>query len=198
MQNWILRWLFGGILEIQAFLMLQNRILEALGAGAPSGRVPVESKAWNQSFIPIDSWNCLFMQTSNETLSTSTGKSLRAFQGEIKNSKDSRPWHGNQYCSVSHSLHLYSRSLQVSNSYKSGQSRHSQIKNLKMRSFLTLFVNFSTIGFVLSTKDFSRHHNNGYSNYVADDTVKISVSFYDFNTPSQEQFLPGILNYLYF
>ena len=67
-----------------------------------------------------------------------------------------------------------------------------------MRSFLTLFVNFSTIGFVLSTRDFSRHHNNGYSNYVADDTVKISVSFYDFNTPSQEQFLPGILNYLYF
>ena len=51
------------------------------------------------------------------------------------------------------------------------------LRNLKMKFVLILIVNFLFFYSAMSTRDFTRHHKTGYSNYIADDTMKISVSY---------------------
>ena len=46
-----------------------------------------------------------------------------------------------------------------------------------MNFVFILIVNFLFFDSAMSTRDFTRHHKIGYSNYIADDTVKISVSY---------------------
>ena len=45
-----------------------------------------------------------------------------------------------------------------------------------MNFVFILIVNFLFFDSAMSTRDFTRHHKIGYPNYIADDTVKISVS----------------------
>jgi len=45
-----------------------------------------------------------------------------------------------------------------------------------MKFVLILMITFLFFDFAMS-RDFTRHHKIGYSNYIADDTVKISVSW---------------------
>ena len=46
-----------------------------------------------------------------------------------------------------------------------------------MKFVTILYLVFLFFHSAMSTRDFTRHHNTGYSNYVADDTLKISVSY---------------------
>ena len=51
------------------------------------------------------------------------------------------------------------------------------LRNLKMKFVFILIINFLFFDSAMSTRDFTRHHKTGYSNYIADDTLKISVSY---------------------